>query len=50
MNLAVAGLFFQMAYGFTLVFQVLFEGERATRTQVMGFGLAVVALAMIILG
>ena len=49
-NLAVAGLFFQMAYGFTLVFQVIFEGERATRTQVMGFGLAVVALAMIILG
>ena len=49
-NLAVAGLFFQMAYGFTLVFQVIFEGERATRTQVMGFGLAVIALAMIILG
>lgn len=49
-NLAVAGLFFQMSYGFTLVFQVLFAGERATRTQVIGFGLTVVALAMIILG
>ena len=49
-NLAVAGLFFQMSYGFTLVFQVIFAGERATRTQVMGFGLAVIALAMIILG
>ena len=49
-NLAVAGLFFQMGYGFTLVFQIIFEGERATRTQVMGFGLAVIALAMILLG
>ena len=49
-NLAVAGLFFQMAYGFTLAFQVIFAGERATRTQVAGFGLAVVALVMIILG
>lgn len=49
-NLAVAGLFFQMAYGFTLVFQVIFAGERATSTQVAGFGLAVIALAMIILG
>ena len=49
-NLAIAGLFFQMAYGVTLVFQVIFEGERATRIQVVGFGLAVVALAMVILG
>ncbi len=49
-NLAIAGLFFQMAYGFTLAFQVIFEGERTTRTQVAGFGLGIVALAMIILG
>ena len=49
-DLAIAGLFFQMAYGFTLVFQVLFAGERTTRIQVVGFGLAIIALAMIILG
>ncbi len=49
-NLAVAGLFFQMAYGFTLAFQVIFEGERTSRTQVTGFGLGIVALGMIILG
>lgn len=49
-NLAIAGLFFQMAYGFTLVFQVIFEGERTTRLQMVGFGLAIVALSMIILG
>ena len=49
-NLAIAGLLFQMTYGFTLVFQVLFAGERTTRTQVAGFGLAIIALVMIILG
>lgn len=49
-NLAVAGLLFQMSYGFTLLFQILFSGERATRTQTAGFGLAAAALAMIILG
>ena len=49
-NLAIAGLFFQMGYGFTLLFQVIFEGERTTRTQVVGFCLAVLALSMIILG
>lgn len=49
-NLAIAGLFFQMAYGFTLAFQVIFEGERTTRTQVVGFGLGIAALGMIILG
>ena len=49
-NIAVTGLLFQMAYGFTLLFQVLFAGERTTRTQVVGFGLAVASLTMIILG
>ena len=49
-NLAIAGLFFQMAYGLTLVFQIIFAGERTTRTQVVGFGLVIIALAMIILG
>ena len=49
-NLAIAGLFFQMAYGFTLVCQVVLAGERTTRIQVAGFGLAIVALAMILLG
>ena len=49
-NLAIAGLFFQMAYGVTLVFQIIFAGERTTRTQVVGFGLVIIALAMIILG
>ncbi len=49
-NLAVAGLLFQMCYGFTLLFQILFAGERAARLQVAGFGLAAAALAMIILG
>ena len=49
-NLAVAGLLFQMSFGFTLVFQILFSGERATRTQTAGLGLAAAALAMIILG
>ena len=49
-NLAVAGLFFQMAYGVTVVFQVLFSGERTTRMQQIGFGVAVGALALIILG
>ncbi|MDE0709604.1 MAG: hypothetical protein F4X18_05685 [Acidimicrobiia bacterium] len=49
-NLAVAGLFFQMAFGVTVLFQVLFAGERTTRIQQAGFGVAVVALALIILG
>ena len=49
-NLAIAGLFFQMSYGFTLVFQIIFAGERTTRIQTIGFGLAIVALTMIILG
>ena len=49
-NLAVAGLFFQMAYGVTVLFQVLFSGERTTRVQQVGFGVATVALALIILG
>ena len=49
-NLAVAGLFFQMAYGVTVLFQVLFSGERTTRVQQAGFGVAIVALALIILG
>ncbi len=49
-NIAVAGLLFQMTYGFTLIFQVLFAGERTSRTQVAGFGLAAAALAIIILG
>lgn len=49
-NLAMAGLFFQMSYGVTLIFQVLFAGERTTRTQIAGFGLAGLALTMIILG
>ncbi len=49
-NLAVGGLLFQMSYGFTLLFQILFSGERASRTQTAGFGLAAAALAMIILG
>ena len=49
-NLAVAGLFFQMAYGVTVLFQVLFSGERTTRIQQAGFGVAIVALALIILG
>lgn len=49
-NLAVAGLFFQMAYGVTVLFQVLFAGERTTRIQRVGFGVVVVALALIILG
>ena len=49
-NLAVAGLFFQMAYGVTVLFQVIFAGERTTRIQQAGFGVAAVALALIILG
>lgn len=49
-NLAVAGLFMQMAYGFTLVFQVLFAGERFTHQQVVGFLLAIASLSMISLG
>ena len=49
-NLAVAGLFMQMAYGFTLLFQILLAGERATKAQVAGFGLAIIALSMISLG
>lgn len=49
-NLAVAGLFFQMAYGVTVLFQVLFSGERTTRIQQVGFAVATVALALIILG
>ena len=49
-NLAVAGLLFQMAYGVTVLFQVLFSGERTTRIQQAGFGVAIVALALIILG
>jgi len=49
-NLAVAGLFFQMAFGVTVLFQVLFAGERTTRIQQAGFGVAAVALALIILG
>ena len=49
-NLAVAGLLFQMAYGVTVLFQVLFSGERTTRIQQVGFGVATVALALIILG
>ena len=49
-NLAIASLFFQMAYGVTLVFQIIFAGERTTRTQVVGFGLAISALGMVILG
>ena len=49
-NLAVAGLFFQMAYGVTVLFQVLFAGERTTGIQRAGFGVAIVALALIILG
>ena len=49
-NLAVAGLFFQMAYGVTVLFQVLFAGERTTRIQQAGFGVATLALALIILG
>ena len=49
-NLAVAGLFFQMAFGVTVLFQVIFSGERTTRIQQVGFGVATIALAMIILG
>ena len=49
-NLAIAGLFFQMSYGLTLVFQIIFADERTTRTQVVGFGLAIISLAMVILG
>jgi len=49
-NLAVAGLFMQMAYGFTLLFRVLFANDRVTRQQVIGFGLAIVSLTMISLG
>ena len=49
-SLAVTGLFYQMAYGFTLLFQVLFAGERTSRIQVAGFGLAAASLTMIIFG
>lgn len=49
-NLAIAGLLFQMLYGFTLVFQILFAGERTSRSQLVGFGLAVISLSLIILG
>ena len=49
-NLAVAGLFFQMSFGVTVLFQVIFSGERTTRIQQVGFAVATVALVLIILG
>ena len=49
-NLAIAGLFFQMAYGVTVLFQVIFAGERTSRLQRAGFGVTAMALALIILG
>ncbi|MCY3539642.1 MAG: hypothetical protein OXH10_07310 [bacterium] len=49
-NLAVAGLFFQMSFGVTVLFQVIFAGEKTSPTQRFGFVVATVALAMVILG
>ena len=49
-NLAIAGLLFQMLYGFTLIFQIIFAGERTSRSQLAGFALAAVSLSLIILG
>lgn len=49
-NLAIAGLLFQMVYGVTLLFQVIFAGERTSRTQILGFALAALSLTLIILG
>jgi len=49
-NLAVAGLFFQMSFGVTVLFQVIFAGESTSPTQRFGFVVAAIALVMVILG
>ncbi len=49
-NLAVAGLFFQMSFGATVLFRVIFAGETTSPAQRAGFGVATLSLAMMILG